>query len=103
MEWAIVGYQLFLLINYLFNTDSKILYIQNIENLAFALRFDGIRGPERGTLNREVRNVLMSNFGAQKGLSPDLFKKSINRIIWELASFVSFDSIEASVRTLFHR
>ncbi|MDR2570549.1 MAG: nucleotidyl transferase AbiEii/AbiGii toxin family protein [Oscillospiraceae bacterium] len=103
MEWAIVGYQLFLLINYLFNTDSKILYIQDIEDLAFALRFDGIRGPERGILNREVRNVLMSSFDAQKGLSPDLFKKSISRIIWELVSFVSFDSIEASVRTLLHR
>jgi len=93
-EWAIVGYQLELLIDYIFTDDVKILKFREIDELIGKLKFEHIKGPERGKLNREVRTILEVSFGNTAGLSVDLFKKRIDRIIWELVTFVDFQTIQ---------
>lgn len=93
-EWAIVGYQLDLLIDYIFTDDVKILQFREIDEFIGKLKFDHIKGPERGKLNREVRAVLEASFGSITGLSIDIFKKRIDRIIWELVIFVDFQKIQ---------
>ena len=99
-QWAIVGYQLDLLTEYIFHDDTKILRFREIEELIDKLKFDNVRGPERGRLNKEVRDALEASFKMIEGLSLDFFRKRIDRIIWELVSFVSFDEVEDSVRDI---
>lgn len=96
-QWAIVGYQLDLLADFVFPGDTKILRFREIEEFIDKLKFEDIRGPERGKINKEVRDALEMNFGAVEGLSTDLFRKRIDRIIWELVSFVTLDVIKDSV------
>lgn len=93
-QWAIAGYQLEMLIDYTFADDVKILLFEQIEALIGRLRFEHIQGPERGKLNREVREVLGDRFGKIAGLSQNLFKKRIDRMMWELISFVDFQVIK---------
>ncbi len=93
-EWAIVGYQLELLIDYIFSNDVRILQFREIDELIEKLKFEHIKGPERGKLNREVRTILEASFGNTAGLSVDLFKKRIDRIIWELVTFADFKTIQ---------
>ena len=93
-EWAIVGYQLELLIGYIFEDDTKILQFREIDDLIMKLKFEHIKGPERGKLIREVRTILEASFGNTAGLSVDLFKKRIDRIIWEMVTFVDFKTIQ---------
>lgn len=93
-QWAIAGYQLEMLIDYTFADDAKILLFEQIEALIGRLRFEHIQGPERGKLNREVREVLGDRFGKIAGLSQNLFKKRIDRMMWELISFVDFQVIK---------
>jgi len=93
-EWAIVGYQLDLLVDYIFIDDMNILMFRDIEELIRKLRFDHIQGPDRGKLIREVRTLLEENFNDLTGLSQDLFKKWMDRIIWELVIFVDFHIIK---------
>ena len=97
-QWAIVGYQLDLLVDCVFQDDIKIKRFKEIEKLIDELKFDTIRGPERGQKNMQVREALRSKFSSNEGLSADLFRKRIDRIIWELFSFVSFDEIVDSLR-----
>jgi len=96
-EWAIVGYQLELLRNYIFSADTKLLQYREIDELIEKLKFENIKGPERGILNREVREILETSFGSIIGLSIDLFKKRIDRIIWELVTFVDFQIIQEAL------
>lgn len=93
-EWAIVGYQLELLIDYIFTDDVKILQFREIDEFIGKLKFEHIKGPERGKLNREVRAILEASFVSITGLSIDIFKKRIDRIIWELVIFVDFQKIQ---------
>jgi len=93
-EWAIVGYQLELLIDYIFTDDLRIVRYREIEEYIGKLKFEDIRGPERGKLNREIRSILEASFGTIAGLSVDLFKKRIDRIIWELVTFVDLEKIQ---------
>ena len=93
-EWAIVGYQLELLIDYMFEDDVKILQFREIDEFVGKLKFEHIKGPERGKLNREVRTILEASFGNITGLSVDLFRKRIDRILWELVTFVDFQKIQ---------
>jgi predicted nucleotidyltransferase component of viral defense system len=99
-QWAIVGYQLELLIEYIFHEDIKILYFRKIEELIDKLKFENVHGPERGCLIKEVRSALESNFKVLEELSADIFRKRLDRIIWELASFVSFEVIRDSVKSI---
>jgi len=99
-QWAIVGYQLELLIEHIFNDDTKILHFRDIEKLINKLKFENVRGPERGRLVNEVRDALKSNFKTLPELSTNLFQKRLDRIIWELASVVSFETIDYSLKTI---
>lgn len=99
-EWTIVGYQLELLIDYIFKDDPKVLKFIEICNLIEKLKFEHIKGPERGQLNKNVRTNLESIFGKTEGLSQDLFKKRIDRIIWELVTFVDFYEITSVLSEL---
>ena len=96
-EWAIVGYQLELLIDYIFTDDLRIVQFREIDEFIGKLKFEHIKGPERGKLNREVRTILEESFGNTTGLSVDLFKKRIDRIIWELVTFVDFQTIRGAL------
>ena len=96
-EWAIVGYQLELLIDYIFTDDLRIVQFREIDEFIGKLKFEHIKGPERGKLNREVRSILETSFGTITGLSIDLFKKRIDRIIWELVTFVDFQTIRGAL------
>ena len=93
-EWAIVGYQLEMLINYIFFDDMRISHFKRIENLIYRLRFEHIQGPERGRRNREARDLLTKQYGGIIGLTPNVFMKRPDRMIWELVSFVDLRSIE---------
>ena len=73
---------------------------REIEELIDELKFEGVRGPERGRINKEVRDILEMNFKSIVGLSADLFRKRIDRIIWELVCFVPFIEIEQAVRDI---
>jgi len=97
-EWAIVGYQLDLLVEYIFHDDTRVLRFREVEDLINKLKFENVRGPERGRLNKEVRNTLETNFSAIEGLTTDLFRKRIDRIIWELVDNVSYHVVEKSVK-----
>lgn len=99
-QWAIVGFQLDLLVDYIFIDDKKILRFRDIEELISKLRFDHIQGPDRGKLIREARVLLEENFNNLTGLSQDLFKKRMDRIIWELAIFVDFHIIEEVLKEM---
>lgn len=72
----------------------KILQFREIDEFIGKLKFEHIKGPERGKLNREVRAILEACFGSITGLSIDIFKKRIDRIIWELVIFVDFQKIQ---------
>lgn len=93
-QWAIAGYTLELLIEYFFRDDPRILRYRDIEALIEKTRFNDIRDPERGRLLGELRNALVSRFGTLSVISPDLMKKRLDRIIWELASVVQYEAIE---------
>lgn len=99
-QWAIAGYQLEMLIDYIFGYDAKILMFRQIDEWIGRLRYEHIQGPERGKLNREAREVLEDRFGETAGLSQNLFKKRMDRMIWELISFVDFQVIKEVVGEL---
>ena len=99
-QWAIVGYKLELLIEYIFYGNTKILCFRDIEELTDKLKFENIYGPERGDLIKKARAILESKFKRIQGLSADLFRKRLDRIIWELSAFVLFEEIENSVREI---
>ncbi|MDD2401879.1 MAG: nucleotidyl transferase AbiEii/AbiGii toxin family protein [Clostridia bacterium] len=96
-QWAIVGYQLDILADYIFLDCTKVLQFREIEELIEKLKFKNVQGSERGIINKEVRNTLQLNFGTIEGLSTDLFRKRIDRIIWELVNYVVLDEIQRSV------
>jgi len=93
-QWAIAGYQLDLLVNYIFHDDMRIHLFREIDKFIENLRFEHIRGPEHGKINKEVRDLLAKNFGNITGLSTDLFKKRIDRIIWELVARTDYRMIK---------
>lgn len=93
-QWAIVGYQLDLLISFLFYDDKRVLRFREIEEFITKLKFEHVRGPERGAINNEVRKVLETSFGKIEGYSKEFFRKRIDRIIWELLALVDFDDIK---------
>lgn len=99
-QWAIAGHQLGLLVEYIFYNDTKVLQFREIEELIYKLKFENIRGPERGRINREIRSSLEANFRTIEGLSLDLFRKRMDRVIWELAGHISFDVLKDSVKDI---
>jgi hypothetical protein len=102
-QWAIVGYQLDFLVDFLFHEDTKILRFREIEEFIDKLKFEDTRGPERGRINKEVRDALETNFREIEKLSANIFKKRIDRIIWELVSVVNLDVIKESVSNILRK
>jgi len=92
-QWAIVGHQLEMFIGYIFHDDDKILNYRELEKLSVELRFASIRGPERGRLIKEARDALKLHYAGLEGLSTDVFKKRLERIMWELASKLPYSVI----------
>jgi len=99
-QWAIVGYQLELLVNLIFNDDARILRVNDIISLIEKLEFVGVRGPERGRMIKDTRSALESEFGSLSGLSTDIMKKRLDRIIWELVSVLSFDEVSSAIKAV---
>lgn len=97
-EWAIVGFQLDLLIDYIFKNKIEVLQFREIGKLIDKLNCESIKGPERGQLLAQTRESLENNFSAIEGLSEGLFKKRTDRIIWELSNYVPFKRINESVQ-----
>jgi len=98
--WAIVGYQLELLVGYIFHDDTKILQFRKIEELIEKSGFNNICGPERGQLIRKVRNKLEVKFAHLKSLTSEIFRKRLDRIIWEIATFVTYEELDNSIREI---
>jgi len=91
--WVIAAYQIDLLVQFIFKDNSKILDYRNIVEIVDVLRFENIRGPERGKKNKIVREILKKAFGSDINIAADLFKKKIERVIWELIMEYTFDEI----------
>ena len=53
-EWAIEGYQLELLVDYVFHYNIKILRFRDIQARIDKLKFDNIHAPERGQKNKDI-------------------------------------------------
>lgn len=99
-EWAIVGYQLEMLINFIFFDNLRITHLKRIEDLIRRLRFEQLQGPERGKRNREVRDILSKKYVGTIGLTTDVFRKRPDRMIWELVSYVDVHEIEETLGEL---
>ena len=99
-QWAIVGFQLDLLIEFLFENSTWLRSFDVITELSERLKFSDIRGPERGHMVTEARSKLQLAFSELDGLSVDIFKKRLDRIIWEIATFVPVNMICNSVKSL---
>jgi predicted nucleotidyltransferase component of viral defense system len=100
-EWAIVGCQLGLLIKYIFYDNTKISGFREIEDLIKKYEFKNIEGPERGNNVKLVHSTLEKKYKICDGLSIDLFKKRLDRIIWELLFFTSLTEISDSLEEVF--
>ena len=93
-EWAIVGYQLDLFIEFIFRSDERFINFRKFETLIEKYSFLDLRGPERGLEVKKVRDTLKLNFAELEDISTDIFNKRFDRIIWELASIVPYDKIK---------
>lgn len=96
-QWAIAGYILDLLLDYIFREDERILQINQIDRLIERLKFNNIQGPEKGVLIRSVRGKLENEYSKISGLSDFLFAKRLERIIWELVMFKPIEEIQSCV------
>ncbi|MBM7560936.1 nucleotidyl transferase AbiEii/AbiGii toxin family protein [Fusibacter tunisiensis] len=93
-QWAIVGYQLELLKEFIFRDNNSLLNFFEISGYLEKAQFPHIQGPERGKAIKEVREKLKEEFNNIENLSVDIFKKKIDRIVWELVTVVDFRDIE---------
>ncbi len=97
-EWAIVGFQLEMLIENIFHGNSRIFQINEIEVLIELLMFKQLSGPDKGNANRELRTALETAYGVGiEGLTENLFRKRIERIIWELVAKTEFEDLKITV------
>jgi hypothetical protein len=96
-QWAIVGFQLELIMENIFNGDKRISKINEIEEIIKYLKFEHIRGPEKGEISKRIREGLEKSFSDIKDLSNNLFRKRMERIIWELAIYVPIEKIKSII------
>jgi predicted nucleotidyltransferase component of viral defense system len=99
--WAIVGYQLCMLIDFIFTDNPSLLCFNEINEYIEKLRFNNIKGPDRGKMNTLVRETLKREYSTIIETSPDLFRKRIDRIIWELVYEVGLDNLKETLRIVF--
>ncbi|MFZ3130495.1 MAG: hypothetical protein WA125_05175 [Desulfosporosinus sp.] len=98
-QWAIVGFQLDMLMEYIFHEDVRVLAFRETEELIEYLNFEDLRGPEKAKHLKAVRTSLEDHFSCILGLTIGLFKKRLERIIWELSTYVSLDKIKEVIET----
>ena len=96
-QWAIVGMQLELIYNKLIKKNDLINQYNKIRDLVIELKFEEITGVERGTKIKEVRNKLKSEFEIICKDPDTLFRKQLERIIWELAVVSEYSKIRETV------
>lgn len=99
-KWTIVGYQLGMLFDFIFNDDKSLLSFDEINEYIDKLKFNHIKGPERGKITSNIRECLERQYSSIIETSPDLFRKRIDRILWELLSKVEFDSIKETLEDI---
>ena len=99
-QWAITGFQMDMLIQYLWGNGTQLLNFDAIDELSETLKFCEIRGPERGRLVTKARTILESTFDSLEGLSSDVFKKRLDRIVWEIATIVPLNIIRDSLKPI---
>ncbi|MDF2700617.1 MAG: hypothetical protein K0Q49_2176 [Haloplasmataceae bacterium] len=97
-DWSIVGYQLELIVEMIYNGNQQIRKIRHIEELLEQLEYSNITGPYRGTVMKNMRAKLENKFSELPNLSTNLFKKNFKRIIWELLTIVPFEEIKSIVK-----
>lgn len=96
-QWAIVGYQLELITECIFRGDKRIFKITDIEEIIKHLQFEHIHGPKKGKISKHFRHKLEKAFSGIEGITDNLFRKRIERIIWEVVTYVSVEEIKAIV------
>ena len=96
-QWAIVGYQLELIAECIFRGDKRIFKITDIEEIIKYLKFEHIHGPKKGEISKHFRNELEKAFSVIEGITDNLFRKRMERIIWELVTYVSVEEIKAII------
>ena len=96
-QWAIVGYQLELIAECIFKGDRRILKISSIEEVINHLKFEHIHGPKKGEISKHFRYELEKAFSGIEGITDNLFRKRMERIIWELVTYVSVEEIKAII------
>lgn len=93
--WAIVAFQIDLLVQYIFEQRDTILMYDNVVQLLKSLEFENIRGPEKGKMFSRIRTILRENFGTDK--SDRLFVKKFDRIIWEVLQDYDYQILRESL------
>lgn len=96
-QWAIVGFQLELIAECIFRGDKRIFNITDIEEIIKHLKFEHIQGPKKGEISNHFRHELEKAFSGVKCITYNLFRKRMERIIWELVTYVSVEEIKAII------
>lgn len=96
-QWAIVGMQLELIYNKLIEKNDLINQYNEIRDLVIEFKFEAITGVERGIKIKEARKKLKSKFETICKDPDTLFRKQLERIIWELAVVAEYSELRKTV------
>lgn len=91
--WAIIGFQLELIVKSIFIGDEKLTQLEDIEKYIVKCQYQEFVGPERGKMLRILRQKFKGKFGDNKDLTDDIFRRNTERIIWELVCKYDLDQI----------
>jgi len=92
-QWSIVGYQLELITTDLLMNKAPSGKYQRYTDLADLVAFANISGPERSQKINQVRTALKNNFDSRTGYQDQLFRKSLERIIWGLSTSIEAEEL----------
>jgi len=96
-DWAIVGIKLEMLCNKIFKGINYIDSYLEIDEFIEYIGFLDIKGPERGVKINGVRKRLQDKFGQVSIESQNLFRKRLDRVIWELLINVKIEDIKGTI------
>ncbi len=99
-EWSIVGYQLELITKDLLMNSAPTGMYQKYSVLADLVTFSTISGPERGQKINQVRTALKDSFDSRTGYQDQLFKKSLERIIWGLSTSIEAEELNQVIQSV---
>jgi len=92
-QWSIVGYQLELITTDLLMNKAPSGKYQRYSDLTDLVTFANISGPERSQKINQVRTALKNNFDSRTGYQDQLFRKSLERIIWGLSTSIEAEEL----------